>query len=81
MPETAEKLFLDLRQSFTCEFDAKQAIGRRYARMDEIGTPFCVTIDGQSGEDGTVTVRSRDSMEQQRIGIDHVKAFLSERIR
>ena len=80
MPETAEKLYLDLRQSFTCEFDAKQAIGRRYARMDEIGTPFCVTIDGQTKEDGTITVRSRDTMEQQRIGIDHVKRFIAEKI-
>src|SRR5690606_24177244 len=47
MPEIAEKLYLDLRHTMTCEYDAKQSIGKRYARMDEIGTPFCVTIDGQ----------------------------------
>jgi glycyl-tRNA synthetase len=80
MPEIAEKLYLDLRQTFTCEYDAKQAIGRRYARMDEIGTPFCVTIDGQTKEDGTVTIRQRDSMSQQRIGLDHVKAFVTEQL-
>ncbi len=80
MPEISEKLYLDLRQSFTCEHDAKQAIGRRYARMDEIGTPYCVTIDGQTKEDGTVTIRERDTMAQQRIAITQVKSFLSEHI-
>ena len=48
MPEIAEKLYLDLRNEFTCEYDAKQTVGKRYARMDEIGTPFCVTVDGQT---------------------------------
>jgi glycyl-tRNA synthetase len=81
MPEIAEKLYLDLRQSFTCEYDAKQAIGRRYARMDEIGTPFCVTIDGQTKEDGTVTVRQRDSMSQQRIALDQVRIFVADQLK
>jgi glycyl-tRNA synthetase len=80
MPEVAEKLYLDLRKSFTCEYDAKQAIGRRYARMDEIGTPFCVTVDGDTLKDQTVTVRERDTAAQQRIAIDHVASFLRERI-
>ena len=80
MPEVAEKLYLDLRQRFTCEYDAKQAIGRRYARMDEIGTPFCVTVDGDTLKDQTVTVRERDTASQQRIAIDKVDAFLRERI-
>jgi glycyl-tRNA synthetase len=48
--------------------------------MDEIGTPFCVTIDGQTREDGTVTIRQRDTMSQQRIGLDHVKAFVSDHL-
>jgi glycyl-tRNA synthetase len=76
MPEVAEKLYLDLRQHFTCEYDAKQAIGRRYARMDEIGTPFCITVDGQTAQDQTVTVRERDSMKQERIAIDKVLRYL-----
>jgi glycyl-tRNA synthetase len=80
MPEVAEKLYLDLRQHFTCEFDAKQAIGRRYARMDEIGTPFCVTIDGQTAQDQTVTVRDRDSMAQQRVSLDQVLPYLSDKL-
>jgi glycyl-tRNA synthetase len=80
MPETAEKLYLDLRQSFTCEMDAKQAIGKRYARMDEIGTPFCVTIDGQTSQDQAVTIRERDSMSQERVALDKVKAYLLEKL-
>jgi glycyl-tRNA synthetase len=48
--------------------------------MDEIGTPFCVTIDGQTKEDGTVTVRQRDTMSQQRIGLDHVRAFVADQL-
>jgi glycyl-tRNA synthetase len=80
MPEVAQKIYLDLRQDFTCEYDAKQAIGRRYARMDEIGTPFCVTVDGDTLKDQTVTVRERDSMSQQRVGIDKLKGYLLEKI-
>ena len=80
MPEVAEKLYLDLRQHFTCEYDPKQSIGKRYARMDEIGTPFCVTIDGDTLKDQTVTVRDRDSMTQERVSLDKIKAFLLERL-
>jgi glycyl-tRNA synthetase len=63
-----------------CEYDPKQAIGKRYARMDEIGTPFCFTIDGQTKEDQTVTVRDRDTTAQSRIHIDKVQEFLREKI-
>jgi glycyl-tRNA synthetase len=80
MPEVAEKLYLDLRQSFTCEYDPKQSIGKRYARMDEIGAPYCFTVDGQTLQDHTVTVRHRDTMQQDRIAIDKVKSFLTEKI-
>ncbi len=65
---------------FTCEYDAKQSIGKRYARMDEIGTPFCVTIDGQTLQDQTVTVRDRDAMSQVRVGVDQVRGYLLERL-
>ena len=80
MPETATKLYMDLRQHFACDYDPKQSIGKRYARMDEIGTPFCVTVDGETAENGTVTVRERDGMTQQRVGMDQVKAYLLERV-
>jgi glycyl-tRNA synthetase len=62
------------------QFDVKQSIGKRYARMDEAGTPFCFTIDGDTLEDQTVTVRDRDTASQERIGIDQVRAFLAKRL-
>ena len=80
MPEVAEKLYMELRQKYAIEYDPKQAIGKRYARMDEAGTPYCFTIDGDSLKDQTVTVRDRDTLQQERIGIDKVAAFLAEKI-
>jgi len=80
MPEVAEKLYLDLRRKFTCEYDPKQSIGKRYARMDEIGTPYCITVDGQTLTDQTVTLRERDSMAQERVAIEKVSAFLSDKL-
>src|SRR4051794_11970499 len=80
MPEVAEKLYMDLRTKFMCEYDAKQSIGKRYARMDEIGTPYCFTIDGDTLKDQTVTVRERDTLKQERVSIDKVKSYLSERL-
>ncbi len=80
MPQTAQKLYEQLRSRFTCQFDIKQNIGKRYARMDEAGTPFCFTIDSQTLEDQTITVRHRDDARQERIGIDQAAAFLVEQI-
>jgi glycyl-tRNA synthetase len=80
MPEIAEKLYLDLRTNLTCEYDAKQSIGKRYARMDEIGAPFCVTIDGTTIQDRTVTIRHRDAMTQERVSLDQVKGYLHEKM-
>ena len=62
------------------QMDVKQNIGKRYARMDEAGTPYCFTIDGDSLGDQTITVRERDTQAQQRISIDQVEAFLAEKI-
>jgi glycyl-tRNA synthetase len=80
MPEIAEKLFRDLRKRHVVQYDPKQAIGKRYARMDEAGTPYCITIDGDTLTDQTVTVRDRDSLTQERIAIDKVAAFLDEKL-
>jgi glycyl-tRNA synthetase len=80
MPEIALELFHDLRKRFAAFHDDSGAIGRRYRRMDEVGTPFCVTVDGQSASERTVTIRERDSMTQERIGIDAVASFLAERL-
>ena len=80
MPEAAERLYRELRTRFACQFDVKQNIGRRYARMDEAGTPYCFTIDGESLSDNTVTVRHRDDTRQERIGMDAVGTFLQEQV-
>ena len=76
MPEQATELFNDLRKHLPCFYDDSGAIGRRYRRMDEVGTPFCITVDGQSAEDGQVTVRHRDSMAQERIAFGAVLGYL-----
>jgi glycyl-tRNA synthetase len=80
MPEIAEKLYIELKKKWNVQLDVKQSIGKRYARMDEAGTPFCFTIDTQTLSDQTVTVRYRDTLQQERIGIAQVANFLSEKI-
>lgn len=80
MPEVAEKLAADLRGSFNVFFDGAGSIGRRYRRQDEAGTPFCMTIDNQTLEDQTVTVRDRDTLEQTRVSLSGVAAYLHEAI-
>jgi len=80
MPEIAEKLYHDLKKRFKVFYDAGGSVGRRYARMDEAGTPFCITIDGQTKEDDTVTIRDRDSMEQTRYKLAEVADFLAEKV-
>ncbi|MCI0366415.1 MAG: His/Gly/Thr/Pro-type tRNA ligase C-terminal domain-containing protein, partial [Phycisphaerales bacterium] len=80
MPEVAEKLYRELRKKWVVDYDPKQSIGKRYARMDEAGTPYCLTIDGQTLKDNTVTVRYRDTLQQERIGIDRVGEFLGQKI-
>ncbi|MBL4809595.1 MAG: glycine--tRNA ligase, partial [Phycisphaerales bacterium] len=84
MPDIAEPLFAELRNRFghlgTIEYDVKQSIGKRYARMDEAGCPFCFTIDSQTLEDQTVTVRHRDTLDQERIAIDKVGDFLAQKL-
>ena len=80
MPEFAEKLTAELRKHFPVFYDESGAIGRRYRRQDEVGTPYCITIDGQTMEDGTVTLRDRDTLQQERIAADHVAGIVTERI-
>lgn len=77
--ESAEKVYADLIKNFNCEFDDRGSIGKRYRRFDEIGTPFCVTVDFETLEDQAVTVRHRDSMEQERVKIDQLNSYLSDK--
>lgn len=77
MPERAEAIYRDLQRRWKTQYDDSGAIGRRYRRQDEIGTPYCVTIDGQTIADGTVTIRDRDSMQQERIAADRLVEYFS----
>ncbi len=80
LTDKAEEVYTQLAKEFRIEFDETGSIGKRYRRQDEIGTPFCITYDFESEEDGCVTVRHRDSMEQERIAISHLKAYLAEKL-
>jgi len=80
MPEVAEQIYRDIKPHYICQFDVKQSIGKRYARMDEAGTPYCFTVDGQTLEDGTVTVRDRDTGQQERIDKSRCLEYLREKL-
>ncbi|MBL4651194.1 MAG: glycine--tRNA ligase, partial [Aureispira sp.] len=76
----AREIFNEIKYSFECQYDEKDAIGRRYRRQDELGTPYCITIDEQTIEDNTVTIRERDSMKQERISVSDIEKIVSERV-
>ena len=78
MPDKAREIMDMLKFDFACRYDEKDSVGKRYRRMDAIGTPYCITIDGQTLEDNTVTLRDRDTMEQQRVAIDQLPAIIGE---
>ncbi len=80
LPEVAREIMNNLKFEFNCQYDEKDAIGKRYRRHDAIGTPFCVTVDHQSLEDKTVTIRYRDSMKQERVAIADLKNIIGERV-
>ncbi len=80
LPEIAQNIAAELRKYWNVEYDDAGAVGRRYRRQDEIGTPFCITYDFQSGEDQCVTVRDRDSMEQERVKISELTSYLATRL-
>ena len=76
----AEALYAKLSAHYNVEYDLSGSIGKRYRRQDEIGTPYCITVDFDTLENGTVTVRDRDTMEQIRIHQDELPAFLAEKL-
>jgi glycyl-tRNA synthetase len=80
MPEIALDIYHDLKKHYKCFYDDGGAVGRRYRRQDEAGTPYCVTVDGQTKEDNTVTVRDRDSMEQFRVKIEDLAGEFRKRL-
>lgn len=80
MPEYAHKIYKDLQKDFKVQYDTSGAIGRRYRRQDEIGTPYCITIDGETLTADTVTIRERDTMIQERISVSQIREYLKARI-
>jgi glycyl-tRNA synthetase len=80
MPEMARRIAGELRQHFPVDYDETGSIGKRYRRQDEVGTPFCITVDGDSVKDGTVTVRDRDTLKQDRIAATSLRGYLGERL-
>ncbi len=80
LPEIAHKLITDLKFDFNTVYDEKDAVGRRYRRQDATGTPFCITIDHQTKEDNTVTIRYRDTMAQKRVNMSEVKDIINKEV-
>jgi glycyl-tRNA synthetase len=80
LPEKAREILSLLQCDFLCQYEEKDSIGKRYRRQDAIGTPYCITVDHQSLEDNTVTVRDRDTMAQERVAIDHLHTLVSKKV-
>ena len=80
LPEISRKIIEDLKFEFNCQYDEKDSIGKRYRRQDAIGTPYCITIDHQTSQDNTVTIRYRDSMAQDRVEIQDIKGIIGDRL-
>lgn len=80
LPEKAREIIDALKFDFKCQYDEKDSIGKRYRRQDAIGTPYCVTVDHQTLEDNTVTIRYRDTMEQERVAIDKLSAIITDKV-
>ena len=80
LPEKAEEILKELRYDYNCQIEAKDSIGKRYRRQDAIGTPFCVTVDHQTLEDNTVTLRYRDTMEQERVAISDLLGIIGDKV-
>jgi glycyl-tRNA synthetase len=80
LPEIAKEILKDLQWDFNLSYDEKDAVGRRYRRQDAIGTPFCITIDHETLNDNTVTVRFRDTMKQERVAIKDLKDLIESHV-
>jgi len=80
LPEKARKIIDALKLDFNCQYEEKDTIGRRYRRQDAIGTPFCITVDHQTSEDDTVTIRYRDTMEQERVPVSKLDEIIDAKV-
>ena len=80
LPDKAHEIMNMLKFDYACQYDEKDSIGKRYRRQDAIGTPFCITVDHQTLEDNTVTIRHRDSMEQERVAISELAGIIDNEV-
>ena len=80
LPDISRKIINDLKFDFNCQYDEKDSIGKRYRRQDAIGTPYCITIDYQTVQDETVTIRYRDSMLQERVPLSRLRAIIADKV-
>ena len=80
LPEKAREIMNDLKFDYKCAYDEKDSIGKRYRRQDAVGTPFCITVDHQTLEDNCVTIRHRDTMEQQRVAISELQNIIGAEV-
>jgi glycyl-tRNA synthetase len=81
MPEKAREIMDVLKYSYMCQYEEKDSIGRRYRRQDAIGTPYCITVDHQTLEDNTVTIRERDTMKQDRVSIENLHGIIADKLK
>ena len=81
LPEKALEIFNGLKHDYMCFYEEKDSIGKRYRRQDAIGTPYCITVDHKTLEDNTVTIRERDTMKQERVGIDKISDIIGARLK
>jgi len=79
LPDKAREILNLLKFDYNCNYDEKDSPGKRYRRQDAIGTPYCIMVDHQTLEDNTVTIRDRDTMEQERVAIDNIEAIFKEK--
>jgi len=80
LPEKAREIIDALKLDFICQYEEKDSIGKRYRRQDAIGTPYCITVDHQTLEDNTVTIRDRDTMQQERVATDQLSQMLDQKV-
>ena len=80
MPDKARELLKELQLNFSCQYEEKDSIGKRYRRQDAIGTPYCITVDHKTLEDDTVTLRDRDTMQQERISIEKLQSIIYDKV-
>ena len=80
LPEKAQEIMQELKFHFNCKYEEKDTIGKRYRRQDAIGTPYCITVDHDTLNDGTVTLRDRDTMEQRRVAISELRTIIEDQV-